>query len=76
MTTFSSEFSFALKRQHLAGRLLLTVREFARDHGLQDLDEAALRQMAVKVDDVAGELLMFGCDHWPESARGEDKAAA
>ncbi|SFJ24537.1 hypothetical protein [Bradyrhizobium sp. Gha] len=75
-TKFSSEATFHLKRQLLVSRLLSTVREFSGDHGLQDLDEAALRQMAVKLDDVAGELLMFGCDHWPESARGEDKAAA
>lgn len=73
---FSSEMTFNLKRQLLARRLLSTAREFARDHGLPVLDEAALHQMSVKLDDVAGELLMFGHDAWPEWARSEDKAAA
>ncbi|MET4217859.1 hypothetical protein ABIB00_003071 [Bradyrhizobium sp. LB14.3] len=75
-TKFSSEITFDLKRQLLARRLLSTAREFARDHGLPDLDQTALRQMSVQLDDVAGELLMFGHDVWPESARSEDKAAA
>lgn len=32
--------------------------------------------MSVKLDDVAGELLMSGHDCWPEPADSEDKAAA
>lgn len=75
-TKFFSETTFQLKRQLLARRLLSTMREYARDHGLPDLDENALRQMSVKLDDVAGELLMFGHDAWPESASDEKQAAA
>lgn len=75
-TKFFSEPTFQLMRQLLVRRLLSTAREFARDHDLPALDESALRQMSVKLDDVAGELLMFGYDAWPESARSEDKAAA
>ncbi|WP_448035163.1 hypothetical protein [Bradyrhizobium liaoningense] len=74
--TFSSEITFNLKRRLPAKRLLSTAREYARDHGLPALDETALRQMSVKLDDVAGEILMFGHDAWPESARSEDKAVA
>lgn len=75
-TTFSSETAFQLTRQLLAKRLLSTAREFARDHDLPAMDETALRQMSVKLDDVAGEILMFGHDAWPESARSENQEAA
>lgn len=75
-TKFFCESTFQLKRQLLAKRLLWTAREFAGDNGLSALDESALRQMSVRLDDVAGELLMFGHNAWPESARSEDKTAA
>jgi K+-sensing histidine kinase KdpD len=32
------------------------------------MNAAGLDQMSAKIDDFAAELLMFGCDTWPESA--------
>lgn len=70
--SFHSHSQFEQIRGDLASLLISTAAQFARNVGLNEMDSAAVqRQMSVPIEDLAGELLMFGCDAWPESARAE-----
>lgn len=50
----------------LAAELQATVESFGARHGLGPLDPEGLRQMSVKLPDVAAEALMFGLNAWPD----------
>lgn len=66
---------FEQMRSDLGSMLVYTTSQFARQHGLQPVQEKSLTQMTQSVDGVAGELLMFGCDAWPDCARSEADVA-
>jgi hypothetical protein len=56
---------FSATKQALAAHLVSASVQFTRVRGLGELDTDALDQMSNNLEDVAGELLMFGADCWP-----------
>jgi hypothetical protein len=57
--------SFSTHRDELAQHLLHAARAYAEKKGLGALDQPALHQMSVSVEEISGEILMFGLDVWP-----------
>lgn len=70
--SFHDHEQFDHIRSDLASLLVSTTAQFARNAGLQPLAPASLRQMSAPLEVVSAELLMFGCDTWPDSARCPD----
>lgn len=70
--TFHSSSNFDAIRNDLGELLLSTLAQYAVNRGLGPIDRDSLHQMATPLNDVAGEMLMFGANTWPESARAEE----
>jgi hypothetical protein len=67
--SFHSASDFEGMKRDLSELFVSTAAQFAKNIGLEGFDQLALRQMTAALDDVAGEVLMFGGDAWPESAK-------
>ncbi len=70
--SFHSVSEFHSLKTRLGERLQEATSLYAHENTLLPLNRAALHQMSTDLDHTAGELLMFGCDVWPESARGDE----
>ena len=62
---------FALLRERLSEVLQSAAAKFAKENGLDELSESSLRQMNTSIDQISSEILFFGCNAWPESARSD-----
>jgi hypothetical protein len=67
--SFHSASDFEGMKHDLSELFVSTAAQFAKNIGLESFDHLALCQMSAALDDVAGEVLMFGADAWPESAQ-------
>jgi hypothetical protein len=65
---FKSAAQFSQLTSSLGGVIIEHTSKFAAQHKLPPMNAAGLDQMSAKIDDFAAELLMFGCDTWPDSA--------
>lgn len=66
------EQDFTHMNEELTTLILSTATRYAQDKGLPQLDVNAMSQMSVSLSQTANEILMFGCDAWPESARADE----
>ncbi|MCK1543367.1 hypothetical protein IVB12_15735 [Bradyrhizobium sp. 179] len=69
---FKSAARFSQLSSALGGVIIEHASKFAAEHQLPPMQAAGLDQMSTKIDDFAGELLMFGHDTWPESATSDE----
>jgi len=60
---------FREHQENLAALFISAAAQYSKNVGLQPFSEDSLRQMSHGLSDVAGEVLMFGSDAWPESAK-------
>lgn len=63
--TFNTVASFSKMRSDLEESILAAAMTQAEKAGIGPLDKNRLAQMSISLADVAGELLMFGCNAWP-----------
>lgn len=66
--SYHDHAKFNRMRADLGRMLVATASQFAAGAKLDPLRKESLGQMSVPVEAVAAELLMFGCDAWPNSA--------
>jgi hypothetical protein len=69
---FVTDRAFAKHTIGLSDAICNATSRYAKDSKLPTLDKLALQQMSVPLEDVAGEMLCFGHDIWPASAREEE----
>lgn len=67
--SFHGTAEFSTMKENLAHLFASTAAQYAENCGLGVLSERALSQMTVPLQDTAAEVLMFGCNAWPDSAR-------
>lgn len=60
---------FSSLKDNLASLFVSTAAQFASNCGLERLQEKSLAQLSPSLEDVAGEVLMFGSNAWPASAQ-------
>ena len=61
------KLDFQIHRQVLTSAVLQTIRTHVEIHGGQFKPES-LKYMSVSLEEVMGEVLMFGADYWPAPA--------
>lgn len=69
--TFHNANEFTGMVTDLKSVIMAAASEYFVSKNLPPLDTDALNQMSVDLDSVITELIMFGADAWPESARPE-----
>lgn len=69
------DLEFYKEKQELTQLMLDTVKTYLRSRGVE-IHSEGLRQMSHSLPDMAGEILMFGANCWPEGCEEEQEASA
>lgn len=70
--SFHSNAAFRDLATGLTKEVLATAAAYAASHALQPLDPSKLSQMTDPLESTMGQVLMFGCNAWPDDAREDD----